>query len=143
MANYHFDPRSSSLWNALDDRSPTTDDTLDQAPTPGQVICTQLVPNPQIAPSCKSSPREKYASCPKAPCGSRDVGTSKVCGTKISCGDVSKHFRDVHGIKQKKWNELIPCSWDACGVTVQRKFFVRHIYGVHLGHHRTNIPSHV
>ncbi|KAH0826196.1 hypothetical protein J3R83DRAFT_5631 [Lanmaoa asiatica] len=63
-------------------------------------------------------------------------GNSEPCGTEITCGSVSKHFGDRHGIKKLGSGTLIRCLWEGCDRQVIRQNFTRHIREPHLGHPR-------
>ncbi|KAI6124622.1 hypothetical protein EV401DRAFT_1172589 [Pisolithus croceorrhizus] len=60
------------------------------------------------------------------------------CLCWITCCDVPKHFREVHGIKNLPRGHQLPCYWDSCGHEISRHNFVRHIREHHLKHDRNS-----
>ncbi|KIJ17143.1 hypothetical protein PAXINDRAFT_98216 [Paxillus involutus ATCC 200175] len=118
----------------LDDDKPDGDESQDRSTFAQQYM--QFVSEAQVAP-----PAASLATCPVGLCLWRDpkVQASGVCGVRISCRDISKHFGAVHGIKKMTWSQPMVCSWDGCRLgakTIIRKFFVRHIRECHLNHPR-------
>lgn len=85
----------------------------------------------------ESTPKNQYENCPLAYCHCSGPGGT-VCGQPITCGRLSEHFKDAHGIKDTARRVIIPCPWIDCTQQVSRHNFLRHIREFHLKHNRSS-----